>query len=193
MPADRPSPRSWAIAARRRVVIEAVTPQIDGARFPAKRCIGEDVVVEADVFADGHDRVAAVLLHRAENEEKWIETPMRLIVNDRWRASFTVTSLTPYRFTVRAWIDRFATWQSDLVKRLDAAQDVSVELLVGAELLTEGARRAGGEDRTLLRKAAALFRAGGPEAVAAAAGPGIAEALARNPDRRHATTFEREL
>src|SRR5437588_12459255 len=99
MPADRPSPRSWATAARRRVVIEAVTPQVDGGRFPAKRCIGEDVVVEADVFADGHDRVAAALLYRTDGDPKWCETPMEPVVNDRWRASFTVTAMSPYRVT----------------------------------------------------------------------------------------------
>ncbi|HEX2227522.1 MAG TPA: maltotransferase domain-containing protein, partial [Candidatus Binatia bacterium] len=40
---------------RKRVVIEAVTPEIDHGRFPAKRTVGDKVVVEADVFADGHD------------------------------------------------------------------------------------------------------------------------------------------
>ena len=49
---------------RRRVVIEAVSPEVDGGRFPAKRAIGETVTVEADVFADGHDALAAILKHK---------------------------------------------------------------------------------------------------------------------------------
>src|SRR5437868_2393495 len=41
---------------RRRVVIENVTPQIiDGGRYPIKRVVGESVLVEADIFVDGHD------------------------------------------------------------------------------------------------------------------------------------------
>ncbi len=38
---------------RRRVVIEGVSPAVDGGSFPAKRVVGDTVVVEADIFADG--------------------------------------------------------------------------------------------------------------------------------------------
>ncbi len=49
---------------RRRAVIGKVTPSVDGGRFPIKRCAGDQVVVEADVFADGHDQLRCRLLHR---------------------------------------------------------------------------------------------------------------------------------
>jgi hypothetical protein len=39
-------------------------PEIDAGRFPAKRTAGEMVEVTADIFADGHDQVAADLLYR---------------------------------------------------------------------------------------------------------------------------------
>src|SRR5690242_6772797 len=84
----------------RRVVIEDVTPQVDEGRFPAKRTLGEDVVVEADVFADGHDALAAVVRWRRCAEETWTETPMAPLGNDRWRAAFTVTDYCDYEFTV---------------------------------------------------------------------------------------------
>ena len=45
-------------------VIEDLQPLIDGGRYPIKRVVGEDVVVEADVFKDGHDIVAAALKWR---------------------------------------------------------------------------------------------------------------------------------
>ena len=51
-------------AGRRRVVIEGIQPAIDAGRFPVKRTIGEQVVVEADIFADGHDLLRAVLCYR---------------------------------------------------------------------------------------------------------------------------------
>src|SRR5262245_25888087 len=117
---------------RRRVVIEGVLPEIDTGRFPIKRVVGERVVVEADVFADGHDELTAVLLHRRADETAWTETPMTLVVNDRWRGEFRVEEMGRYRYSVRGWVDPFATWRRDLEKRLDAEQDVSVELLVGA-------------------------------------------------------------
>ncbi len=61
--------------------------------FPIKRTIGESVVVEADVFTDGHDAVAALLLYRHESSHDWHSLPMEPLGNDRWRAHFTVQVL----------------------------------------------------------------------------------------------------
>src|SRR6266536_2626468 len=68
---------------RRRVVIERVRPEIDCGRFPAKRTVGERVIVEADVFADGHEIVAAALRFRREEERAWEEVRMHPLANDR--------------------------------------------------------------------------------------------------------------
>ena len=62
--ADRQRDRA-AATRRLRVIIEGVTPEIDCGRFPIKRTVGEEVVVSADIFAEGHDVLAAVVLHRA--------------------------------------------------------------------------------------------------------------------------------
>src|SRR5690606_41765132 len=51
-------------ATTKRVVIEDVTPRVDEGRFPAKRIVGDVVTVEADVFVDGHDRVAAMVRYK---------------------------------------------------------------------------------------------------------------------------------
>src|SRR5437899_937020 len=120
---------------RSRVVIESVTPEIDAGRFPIKRTLGEKVVVEADIFADGHDFLAAVLRYRKETAAEWLEAPISALVNDRWRGEFRVTQLGRYCYTLAAWVDHFQTWTHDLRKRLDAGQDVSVDLLIGANLV----------------------------------------------------------
>ena len=91
---------------RNRVVIEAVRPELDCGRFPIKRCVDEKVVVEADVFADGHDVVYCQLLHRCAQDTKWTEAPMELVGNDRWRGEFRVSSTGAYRYTVEGWVDR---------------------------------------------------------------------------------------
>ena len=88
----------------RRVVIEGITPQVEAGRFPAKASLGERVRVEADCFADGHDELGAMLLHRREGEPGWSETPMVGLPNDRWRAEFEPGSLGVYCFTVESWI-----------------------------------------------------------------------------------------
>ncbi|HEY8477290.1 MAG TPA: maltotransferase domain-containing protein, partial [Chloroflexota bacterium] len=110
---------------RRRVVIEGVQPEVDAGRFPIKRVVGDQVVVEADVFADGHDAVTCRLLYRREEDAEWSEAPMEPLGNDRWRGAFVVDRLGRYRYTIQGWIDRFATWQRDLAKRIEAGQDVS--------------------------------------------------------------------
>ncbi len=139
------------IEGHRRVVIEGVEPLIDGGRFPIKRVVGESVTVEADVFADGHDRVETRLLFRAEAEVDWTEVPMESLGNDRWRGEFTVKEMGRYRYTIEGWISRFGTWRADLTKRLEAGQDVGVDLLIGADLIEEAASRAPASEARRLR------------------------------------------
>ena len=113
---------------RRRVIVEGVTPEIDEGRYPAKRTAGEEVVVEADVYADGHDVLAAMLLWRKRGEPDWQETAMVPLGNDRWRAAFRATELfATYEFTVEGWVDPRATWKHGLEKKIAAGQDVSSE------------------------------------------------------------------
>jgi starch synthase (maltosyl-transferring) len=147
---------------RKRVVIEAVTPEIDGGRFPAKRVAGETVTVEADIFADGHDSLAAVLRFRHQSAANWIEVPMSPLPNDRWRGEFPVTELGRYSFTLEGWIDHFETWSRQLAKRLEAGQDVTVELEAGARMVEVAATRANGSspDATRLATLAKTIRKG---------------------------------
>ncbi|MBI4260556.1 MAG: DUF3416 domain-containing protein, partial [Actinobacteria bacterium] len=190
---------------RRRVVVSGVDPEIDCGRFPVKRTVGEEVVVEADVFADGHDAVRAVLRYRAEDERDWSEVPMEPLVNDRWRGSFRIDRLVDHRYTVRGWVDRFATWRGDLAKRVAAGQDVRIELLEGADLIDQGARRATGPDGKALRRFARRVREGGragddeegadavEAGIEAALDPEVDALMAANPDRRFAGGHGREL
>jgi starch synthase (maltosyl-transferring) len=123
------------VPAPARVVIESVRPQVDGGRYPIKRAIGDEVLVEADVFADGHDQVACELLFRYESEPEWKSVPMDFRHNDHWVAAFPVERLGRYQYKVRGWVDPFLTWRRDLVKRRDAGQDLTVDLLIGATLI----------------------------------------------------------
>ena len=110
--------------------MEGVSPEVDEGRYPAKRTAGEEVVVEADVYADGHDVLAAVLLWRRRGDEAWRETPMEALPNDRWRASFPASEFfATYEYTVEGWVDARATWQHGLDKKLAAGQDVTSERL----------------------------------------------------------------
>ncbi|HJQ80235.1 MAG TPA: maltotransferase domain-containing protein [Lacipirellulaceae bacterium] len=129
-----------------RVVIEKVAPQVDGGRFPIKRITGDTVQVEADVFADGHDAVAAMLLHRPEGESEWTKLPMRPLASDRWTAEFKVDQVGEHRYQVAGWVDHFATWKRNLQKRIEAGQDFATDLLIGADLIRDIASSAAGPD-----------------------------------------------
>jgi starch synthase (maltosyl-transferring) len=177
-----------------RVVVEGMWPEIDGGRFPIKRVVGEDVWVEADVFADGHDLVAAALRYRPAAEKGWREVLMQDAGNDRWRGCFTAETLGEFTYTVVGWVDRFDTWRRDLRKKADAGRDVSVELLVGAELVAAAARRASGADRERLKAAATKLRRGDSAEIGAAAfDEGLRELARAYPDRRHQGSYPREL
>jgi starch synthase (maltosyl-transferring) len=179
-----------------RVVIESVGPEIDGGRFPIKRTVGERVTVTADIHADGQDELRAVVCHRKEQAEAWTETEMTPLGNDRWRASFSIESLEPYRYTLEAWVEPFRTWQKGLARKVEAGTAEGVDLLIGAELLEEAAARARGADTKALRAAASALRderADVATRAEIALGAGLADVAERHPDRRQATRYEREL
>ncbi|PYK71842.1 MAG: alpha-1,4-glucan--maltose-1-phosphate maltosyltransferase, partial [Verrucomicrobia bacterium] len=123
-------------------VIENLQPLIDGGRYPVKRVTGEDLIVEADIFKEGHDVVAAALKWRMAGEPRWHETPMKLIVNDRWRGACTFYENAIYEYTVEAWIDAFTSWQHEFSTKFKAGvSPLRSEALEGAALIEEAAGR----------------------------------------------------
>jgi len=180
---------------RRRVVIEGVSPEIDGGRFPAKRSVGERVRVEADIFTDGHDLIAAVLRSRPEASQTWTEQPMRALVNDRWAGEFEVTQLGRYRYTIQAWVDHWETWHHDLAKRIGANADTEIDYLIGANLIDQAAERSEAPHAQYLRDQAGFLRteSGMDARRARATDPALSQLMLRYPDRRFATELDREL
>ncbi|HEY4540802.1 MAG TPA: maltotransferase domain-containing protein, partial [Noviherbaspirillum sp.] len=122
-----------------RIAIEAVSPCIDGVRFEVKRNVGDIVDIEADVFMDGHDKLAVALLWRAADEAEWQEVRMHPLGNDRWRASLPLTRLGRHLFAVEAWYDRFETYRYELEKKSDAGLNVALELEEGRLLVEKAA------------------------------------------------------
>lgn len=153
------------IEGRKRVVIENVKPEIDCGLFPIKRTVGEKVVVEADIFADGHDSVSARLLYKKGNDEVWSEVPMIFIENDRWRGEFRVHEIGDYYYTVEGWVDHFKTWQKDIKKKFEAGQDIKVDVLVGIGYIEDALKRAKGDDKKRLVRIISSLKNSSPEEV----------------------------
>jgi starch synthase (maltosyl-transferring) len=162
-----------------------------------KRVIGDRLVVEADLVADGHDRLAGVLVVRHEDASGPMEIPLAAIGNDRYRAELELTELGRFHYRIVAWVDAFETWRGGLARKAGAGLDVAVDLLAGAALVSAAAGRAGrGDDATLLRAAAKELSARRrplDERVAGALDETLAAAVARHPDRSLATAMEDEL
>jgi starch synthase (maltosyl-transferring) len=181
---------------RKRVIIEGISPAVDGGRFPVKRTVGDHVRVEADIFTDGHDAIAASLLARREGSETWNEIPMQPMGpgTDRWTATFRVAELGRYRFKVQGWVDHFETWHRDLLKRIKAESDAAVDYLIGADIVAAAASRAEGADARWLQARAELLRSGNDAKKLRihATDPKLHEVALRYPDKRFATESDRE-
>ena len=193
---ESPEPPGGLGDGRRRVLIQSAKPEIDGGRYPAKRVVGERVVVECDIVSDGHDIVRGALHYRARGAPTFEEVPLEALGNDRFRASFYVSKEGIWEFTFSGWIDAFATWRRGFQRKVEAGQDVSVELLMGAELIEAAAARATGVDAQALGVIAKALRASDTPFEArtqTALREEVAVWMARAADRTFATNYPRVL
>jgi starch synthase (maltosyl-transferring) len=179
----------------RYIVIEAVTPELDCGRYAVKREVGDPLEVEADIFKEGHDAIAAAIRYRAEDEKEWREQRMHFADNDRWAGSIRLDRNARYLYTVIAWTDDFGSWRAELSKKVDAGQSVESELLEGRTLVEGAAARARGEDA---RRLTVFLRRmdtskGSAARVEAALDDELLELMERNPARSDLTQYDRVL
>jgi len=182
-------------APRRTVVIEDVAPAVDGGRYPVKREVGAVLEVSADIFKDGHDVLVAYLKYRRA-DERWRETPMRHVDNDRWAGAFRLEATGRYHYTIEALADPFRSWLADLEKRHAGDQELASALGEGFALIRAAAARAmdAADRRALAACADRIERAGSAaEAVRLAGDAELAGLMERHLDRTEATWGEREL
>lgn len=178
---------------RRRVIIENVQPQIDAGRFPLKRIIGQNVEVTADAFTDSHDALGCMLRYRHNSETEWHDVEMQSLGSDHWGASFPLTKLGHYSYTVKAWIDHFFSWRHDFTGRIDA-QDIALALLNGAKLVEDAAERSAGEHQLQLWQFAKDLRAAKPDTgVELALSETLSRLMKQYPDRRLVSDYPSKL
>jgi starch synthase (maltosyl-transferring) len=173
-------------------VIENLQPLIDGGRYPVKRIVGEDLVVEADIFKDGHDVVAAVLKCRVLGKRTWRETPMVFVDNDRWRSVCTLYDQAIHEYTIEAWTDTFRSWQREFTAKFEGGiTSLRSEALEGAVLVKAAAERARDRsDAARLLEFSEQIAIGANSEINTIAQSGELEVLmATYPDRFNATEF----
>lgn len=180
---------------RKRVIITNLQPQVEAGAFPAKAIIHKPVSITASIFADGHDEVAASILYKHERDRQWKEVPLHLINNDHWEASITPTQMGQYLFTAQGWIDHFSSWKSGLLKKKAAGQDISTELLIGAEIL-EGTNAKDKKQKAHLTEWSRRLREKGADQegiLEMILGDDIAAVLRQNADKNLATKYGQTL
>ncbi|MGH7623619.1 MAG: maltotransferase domain-containing protein, partial [Gemmatimonadaceae bacterium] len=173
-------------------------PELDGGRYAVKRVVGDTIEVRADILKDGHDLLAARVRYTGPGDTEWRVVPMHYDVNaDQWSGGFKVDRAGAWSYTVGAWTDRFDTWRSELQKKVGAGQDVSSELLEGAELIDAVARRARfGNVRNELRATALAVRdvyTAAEDRIALAINPALHSLLEENYTPLDLVSYAREL
>lgn len=184
------------IDGQKRVIIAGISPEIDGGLHPISRVVGEEVRVEADVFTDGHDIIACELLYKHDSEKNWNAVPMKALINDRWTASFKVSLQGHYAYTIKGWVDHGLTWQSELERKFNGNQHVSVELKDGINLLKDLNGKLDKTEKALVKEASKLFKEADKnyhDAVKMALGSDIKALFQKYPDTKFATICEKEL
>lgn len=128
-----------------RLIFANVAPSLDQGRFAVKRCLGDVVMVEADIICDGHDKLAARLLWRPTDKQEWQAVAMAPLGNDRWRAPLPLSRLGRHVFTIEAWFDAYGSWRDEVRKKRAAGRNLTLEIEEGRLLFTRWAKDATGD------------------------------------------------
>ena len=177
-----------------RVVIDKVSPGVEGGDFAVKRVVGDRVIVEATIFTDGHEKLAAELRWHALDEEAWRSAPMEPLQNDRWRGEFTLDRVGRHEFMVEGWLDRFGGFQRDFGKKVDAGVAQPVDYAEGRELVAKAATRCKGKLASWLKaQQAALDAAGEQDGARLLLSDELGALMAQADERPHARTSKPQL
>lgn len=122
---------SELISFTERIVIESVSPSVDGGRFAVKRLIGQAIRTEADVFMDTHDKLGVNLVWQKAGNNVWNKIPMTEIGNSRWAADLSLQTIGHYVFAIEAWRDEFLTYRDAVQKKIAAGVDIALEIEEG--------------------------------------------------------------
>ncbi|MFA5493745.1 MAG: alpha-1,4-glucan--maltose-1-phosphate maltosyltransferase [Porticoccaceae bacterium] len=153
MPGQRKKPTSPAMLTvdkalgLPRIAIEALHPVVEEGRFAAKAVAGRPVIVQAVIFADGHDQLSAQLVWRRAGAGARQAVPLRNLGNDHWQAQFVCEKPARVEFHVEAWLDSYLTYCDELRKKFAAGMNLDLELQEGEQLLRDiGSGVAAGRD-----------------------------------------------
>lgn len=180
---------------KQRVIIENVSPCVENGKYAAKRVEGDSVIVNADIFADGHDELSAILSYKHSKDRKWTEVQLKHLQNDVWEGSFEVPKKGVYLFTIASWIDAGKTWLHELHRKVNGGNQVQVELMSGALILESIAKKIKAKAKDPVKQWINLLndKRKYEEAIELAFSPAVKAFLNEHSQRDNATQLESNL
>ena len=127
-----------------RVVIAGFSPSVDQGAYAAKTVVGETLALTADIFTDGHEKLAAAVLTRAEGEAAWASRPLVPQPNDVWIGQVAFDWVGRHELKLAAWLDVWGGFTRDLAKKRGAGQDLTLDVMTARKLLEAARGRASG-------------------------------------------------
>ncbi|MFZ0996292.1 MAG: maltotransferase domain-containing protein [Candidatus Dormiibacterota bacterium] len=121
-----------------RIVINSVSPQVEGGRLPAKAVTGEQLPVRACVFSDGQQELVVRARWRmltGASPGAWQSTSLEVRLDDFWTGNITYTQAGAAEFQIEAWRNEFGSWRQGYRRWLRAGADPRLELPMGSRLL----------------------------------------------------------
>jgi len=150
-----------------RIPVQSVRPLVDGGTRPAKSVEGEEFVVAAQVFREGHDAVGATaVLTDTDGADHHFPMQVDNPGLSWWSATVVADHPGWWTYCVEGWSDPYGTWAHDATIKVEA--DIDAEMM-----LEEGAR--------VLERAIRSYAVGPAAAGAALLGPAAAGAALLGP------------
>lgn len=178
------------IQGKQRVVIENIKPLINQGRFSVKTSVGEQVIVEADIFADGQDVISASVLFKLSDDALWSEQPLYAVWGDYFKAEFKVVNQGLYQYKVIAWINHPLTWLRDSILKVNDQQVLQTELLEGIVILENILKKVKDAEKIeLIEQGIAFFQDENSyeQAIEFLKNPILDELIRHYPDKQHVT------
>ena len=188
-------PAQHAAEPSRRISITRIAPSVDQGKYSIKSVIGATIQVEADIFIDGHEQLAAAVIMRAEGEMAWTRHMMDAQPNDIWTAAIRPVRLGPHYFVVQAWLDVWGGFVRDLARKVQAAQDVALELREARIILQAALARAPNQAAKEIAAALGDLNCGAPNDPVDffSAAPLVAAMVAADNQRYRTISFEQPI
>ncbi len=131
-----------------RIPVQSVRPLVDEGTRPAKSVAGEEFVVAAQVFREGHDAVnATAVLTDPDGVDHHFPMQVDNAGLSWWSATVAAGRPGWWTYRVEGWSDPYATWEHDATIKVEADIDTEMMLEEGARVLERALQSTPGRGR----------------------------------------------